>query len=160
MVYVNESLCTGCGECVDVCPSGAIRVVGSLAHIDQDLCQECQACVTACPNRAILVVQEVERAGQSIMVQMPSGASAPSRRGAPLAVTALPRTGLWPAVGAALAFVGREIIPRAAWALLDAWDRRQARSGIVSSPVVDSTRRTGHALRGGGRRLRRRGGWR
>jgi Fe-S-cluster-containing hydrogenase component 2 len=150
MVYVNESLCTGCGECVELCPAGAIRVVDGLARIDQGLCEGCEACVSACPNGAILVVQEAEPASQPIIVQAPE----------PVAMTAPPRTGLWPAVGAALAFVGREIIPRAAWALLDAWDRRRARSNVVSSSVGNIVGRMDNNSRGGGRRLRRRGGWR
>lgn len=151
MVYVNESLCTGCCECVSLCPSGAIQVVDGLAHIDQARCQGCEACVSACPNGAILVVQEADRVRQPIIVQ------APLRNGAPLAVAAPPRTGLWPAMGAALAFVGREIVPRAARALLDGWDRRQAIQRTLSSSQKDVTG-TGHSSRGGGQRRRWRGG--
>lgn len=153
MVYVNESLCTGCGECVPLCPSAAIQVLDGLAHIDQALCQECEACVSACPSRAILVVQETEPAKQPILVQD----SALVLNGAPLAVAAPPRTGLWPAVGAALAFVGREIVPRVAQALLDGWDRRQAIQGTLSSSRKD-VMGSGRSPHGGGQRRRWRGG--
>jgi NAD-dependent dihydropyrimidine dehydrogenase PreA subunit len=145
---VNESLCTGCGECVDVCPSGAIRMVNSVAQIERSLCQECEACVYACPNRAILVLQELPAAKQPIAVQPPMPVSEPVSS----------RSKVRPAIGAVFAFVGQEIAPRMIRVLLNAWDRRQARSDIVSSPVVDVTGRVGYDPRGGGRRMRRRGG--
>ncbi|MBN1890774.1 MAG: 4Fe-4S binding protein [Thermoflexales bacterium] len=142
MVYVNESLCTGCGECVDVCPSSAIRLVGSVAQIDQGLCQECEACVSACPEGAILVLQESRPVNQPIMVRSPA---------------ALSRPGLGLALSAALAFVGQEIVPRAARALLAAWDQRQARQSPVASPGRAASG-AGYNSRGGGQRRRWRGG--
>ena len=148
MVYVNESLCTGCGECVDVCPSDAIRLVNGVARIEQSLCQECQACLSACHTGAILALQEPNKVIKSIAVRSP----------APVSEPALFHSKVWPAVGAAMVFVGREIVPRVAGALLDAWDRRQARSDIVSSPVVDVTGCMNANPRSGGRRMRRRGG--
>jgi Fe-S-cluster-containing hydrogenase component 2 len=146
MVYVSESLCTGCGECVDVCPSGALRLVDGLAHIDQDLCRMCDACLTACPHGALLAIDEPARVKQPIVTREP----------APLSEPRLSRSGLLPAIGAALAFVAQEIIPRAAGALLDAWDQRQARRNSVSSSwqvAADA----GYSRRGGLRR-RWRGG--
>lgn len=148
MVYVNESLCTGCGECVDVCPSGAIRLVNSVAQIEQSLCEECQACLSACRNGAILALQEPNKVKKPITVRSP----------APVSEPVLLHSKVWPAVGAALAFVGQEIAPRMIRALLDAWDRRQARSDIVSSPVVDVAGCMNDNPRSGGRRMRRRGG--
>jgi Fe-S-cluster-containing hydrogenase component 2 len=148
VVYVNEALCTGCGECVDVCPSGAIRLVNSVAQIEQSLCEECQACLSACRNGAILALQEPDKVEKSITVRPPAPVSEPVSS----------RSKVWPTIGAVLAFVGQEIAPRTIRALLDAWDRRQARSDIVSSPMVDVTGRMNDNPRSGGRRMRRRGG--
>ena len=147
MVYVNEALCTGCGECVDVCPSGAIHLMNGVAQIESRLCQECLVCLSACRSGAILV-QEPNEAKKSITVRPPAPVSKPVSSGSKV----------WPMIGAVFAFVGQEIAPRAIRALLDAWDRRQARSDIVSSPVVDVTGRMGNNLRSGGHRMRRRGG--
>ncbi|MBI4527391.1 MAG: 4Fe-4S binding protein [Deltaproteobacteria bacterium] len=43
-MLVNHSKCVGCGNCVAVCPMGAIHVENRLAHINQDECVECGAC--------------------------------------------------------------------------------------------------------------------
>ncbi|WNY28826.1 Ferredoxin-type protein NapF [Methanimicrococcus stummii] len=51
---VNKSECTGCGICVDDCPSGAISLDDAgISVIDQGACTECGACVSGCPAEAI-----------------------------------------------------------------------------------------------------------
>lgn len=51
---IDSSACNGCGECVRVCPHGAICYdVNQKAVIDQTKCQQCGKCVLACPNNAI-----------------------------------------------------------------------------------------------------------
>ena len=74
MVYVDESRCTGCGLCTDVCPTEAISVVEGLARVEQSLCQECEACLSACPNGALLALQERARAEQQALVRGPAPA--------------------------------------------------------------------------------------
>ncbi len=44
-------LCTKCGKCAGVCPSGAIQP-GDY-RIDKEKCIKCGACVEACPNGAL-----------------------------------------------------------------------------------------------------------
>ena len=58
---VEQKLCTGCGECVEVCEANAIRIVGEKARIDYNRCYNtnggnCRACVDVCPRGAIRLV--------------------------------------------------------------------------------------------------------
>lgn len=147
MIYVSETLCTGCGKCAEICPTGAIQIVNGQARIDRALCQACDACLTACPQGAILAIDEPVRVRQPIVARGTAAISEPG----------MSRPGLLPAIGAALTFVGQEIVPRVAWALLDAWDqRRGSRNSVSSSWQVVSD--AGYKPRGGGLRRRRRGG--
>jgi dihydromethanopterin reductase (acceptor) len=50
---ILEERCDGCGECVQVCPPGAISIVDQKAVIERKLCEECGECVQACPCDAI-----------------------------------------------------------------------------------------------------------
>ena len=52
-LIVNTDDCTGCGECVEVCPYGAIEVIDGDAVIDPSLCHFCYRCVEQCPEGAI-----------------------------------------------------------------------------------------------------------
>jgi len=55
---VDEKLCTGCGNCVETCPFGAISMqkrdgLLDLSQIDPLLCKGCSNCVVACSVKAI-----------------------------------------------------------------------------------------------------------
>ena len=50
---VHRDRCTGCGDCVEVCPSQGIEMVEGIAVIDERLCEECGVCVDECPEGAI-----------------------------------------------------------------------------------------------------------
>lgn len=55
---VDPALCTGCANCVEPCPFGAIAMQGraeavDLARIDPLLCTGCGNCVVVCPVKAI-----------------------------------------------------------------------------------------------------------
>jgi len=132
MMQVDEKRCTGCGNCLQACPTGAIRLVDGVATIDASLCRECQACLEACPNGAILAVEEVTE---------PVPALAPSRTPTP----SRPAAGVLPVLGAALAFVGREVVPRVVATLLE--KREQRRTKLATAGASPRSI-------GGGRRYR------
>jgi len=151
MLYVDVDRCSGCGVCVDVCPSGAMSVQDGKASINQALCTHCEACFHACPEQAILSVSERglvpqhERAG--------AVATSPAPRSGSLAARAAP------ALAATLLFVGRELIPRAANYVLDIVDRRMVDSSSRGlGDVTRSSEQSRGSASGGHRRRRRRGG--
>ena len=51
---VLKDKCTGCGDCVKVCPVEAIKLKDGKAVIDDGECIECDACIDECPSEAIL----------------------------------------------------------------------------------------------------------
>jgi len=50
---VDESLCTYCGKCREVCRFNAIAVLPKSVMIFDELCHGCGGCVLACPERAM-----------------------------------------------------------------------------------------------------------
>jgi len=59
-VSVDEKRCIGCGRCLEVCPVGAISMLGQKARIDDEVCTGCGACISVCPEEAILPIVEGE----------------------------------------------------------------------------------------------------
>jgi MinD superfamily P-loop ATPase len=50
---VDESLCTHCGRCAEVCEFHAIAVIGKKILIFPELCHGCGSCTLICPEKAI-----------------------------------------------------------------------------------------------------------
>jgi len=53
--YIDQSRCIGCGQCIPLCPMGAISLDGGKSAIDPDECAECSVCLRSriCPVDAI-----------------------------------------------------------------------------------------------------------
>lgn len=159
MIYVNSSSCKGCGECVPVCPTGAIRLENDVAVVEQTGCTQCQACLAACPEGAIFSVTEPvanadlpaeRRVPETIRVQLPQPVQelAPETRPASWGAKVLGA-----AAGALVAF-GREL-PRIVPALLDALDQHSRQSSTSAVTRGSASQAAGNGRGGRGRRRHR-----
>jgi Fe-S-cluster-containing hydrogenase component 2 len=131
---------------MDVCPVGAITLQNGVVLIDQDLCMECEACATACPEKAILTIEE-----PALVPQTRDSAlyAQDGRQTKSLAAAVAP------AIGAVLLYLGKELVPRVADYMLDAFDRRIASGTAIARGDTRSIsgKRQG---RDAGRRFRKR----
>ncbi len=50
---VDENTCTGCAQCMDICPMEAISMPQGFAMISPETCIGCGLCVTTCPSVSI-----------------------------------------------------------------------------------------------------------
>jgi NAD-dependent dihydropyrimidine dehydrogenase PreA subunit len=50
---VDQENCTGCGDCVEACPTDTVELVNEKAIVKPDDCIECNACVEACIHHAM-----------------------------------------------------------------------------------------------------------
>jgi heterodisulfide reductase subunit A len=82
---VDESLCTGCGGCVEVCPFDAISMrrregVLDCSFIDPLVCKGCGNCVVACPVKAIDLPLESDA---QLLTQIEEALATASQNGSP-----------------------------------------------------------------------------
>lgn len=65
MPRVECSKCpSGCAQCVDACPTGAIELIAGRVQIDLGRCLFCTECVSACPAGAIRFTQDYRLAAR------------------------------------------------------------------------------------------------
>jgi ferredoxin len=60
-VLIDASMCSGCGECVEVCVVEAIHLENAGPVVDDELCVACGACEAACPTGAIQLSEVTEQ---------------------------------------------------------------------------------------------------
>jgi len=57
-IYIDKKKCRGSGECIKVCPHGALRLVEDKAVVDHERCDLDGLCIPACPHDAISIAEE------------------------------------------------------------------------------------------------------
>ena len=51
---LNETRCTGCGDCVPICPTDCLAMAGAIPWLIRPAaCISCAACAAVCPVDAI-----------------------------------------------------------------------------------------------------------
>jgi ferredoxin len=53
MVTIDTKVCTGCGGCVNICPTFALSLGEGDIAIVNDKCDDCGICIRACPVNCI-----------------------------------------------------------------------------------------------------------
>lgn len=54
---VNNSLCTGCGKCGEICEYSAIVLIKGKPLVLKEMCHSCGGCFLVCPEKAITEVK-------------------------------------------------------------------------------------------------------
>lgn len=57
-IQVDSQKCQGSGECIRICPQGAISMRGEVAFIDMSKCDFDGICIPVCPHGAIYFSEE------------------------------------------------------------------------------------------------------
>ncbi|MCK9579233.1 MAG: 4Fe-4S dicluster domain-containing protein [Methanoregula sp.] len=58
IINIDETKCTGCGQCIPDCPEGALQIIDNKARLVSDLfCDGLGACIGTCPEGAISVIE-------------------------------------------------------------------------------------------------------
>lgn len=52
-VKADLAKCNGCGDCVDACPTEALKVENEKIKVNEDECSDCGACVDTCEKGSL-----------------------------------------------------------------------------------------------------------
>ena len=58
MLRIDENLCTGCGDCIKVCPFDALSLKNGKAIVMNNACRLCGICMNACNFGAMAMADE------------------------------------------------------------------------------------------------------
>jgi NAD-dependent dihydropyrimidine dehydrogenase PreA subunit len=132
MMQIDFSKCTACGQCLEVCPVGAISLVKGRAVIDPETCIICGACTYSCPHDAISEAPSPETAiTATIQPAKIQSATIETSKLVPAAQPAGRMAWAMPVIS----FLGKEIIPRLADSFLDSLDRHFSASAKNTTPL-------------------------
>lgn len=53
-VHIDDSKCTRCYECIKYCPTGALRLDGTIWVYDESICSKCECCIE-CEHEALSI---------------------------------------------------------------------------------------------------------
>jgi NAD-dependent dihydropyrimidine dehydrogenase PreA subunit len=152
MVYINHTTCNGCGDCIDVCPNGALVIQNNRAFINDELCAGCEVCVDACSKGAILTSEYIP---SNIEIQIPEiAANLPSPLTDESDQKSFGKT-ILPTIGSAIVWTGRELVPRLADIALEYLDQKIQNSQNASYPN-NASRQGGRAPNSSSRNKHRR----
>ena len=54
----DKEKCTGCGQCVDICPVQVIKMEGDFPVVDLEWCIGCGVCAVPCPTSAVRLIRK------------------------------------------------------------------------------------------------------
>jgi NAD-dependent dihydropyrimidine dehydrogenase PreA subunit len=63
--FTDEEKCTGCGNCVEICPVDALTLQDDVPVIEEDWCVGCGVCALQCPTGAAMIQPRSDRTNQS-----------------------------------------------------------------------------------------------
>ena len=63
-IFFDSEKCTGCGKCVQACPSRAIEICDGHSRTNRELCQGVGKCTEVCPNEARNIMGRYVTAGE------------------------------------------------------------------------------------------------
>ncbi len=56
VIVIDETKCTVCGECVNICPVEIYKQVDNRIVVgNSDECSDCQSCISVCASEAITI---------------------------------------------------------------------------------------------------------
>ncbi len=60
VTVVDETLCAGCGDCLERCPFGALSLPDGVCQVDTARCVGCGVCAAVCPSEALSLARRPE----------------------------------------------------------------------------------------------------